>query len=310
MRTRAKGYTRLQGGPKPARRLLRYTPATMNVMTIRSRFFLLALSLAGMLASGWATANDIAREVRAGRDQAASYDGGFLELGLVVEVFSNPLMGLSEEDNGVDIGIALNGEYQWRGLFVEANTESERGLVLGYNLARGERWLLDIIGSNQHDEISEDMDDRLEGLRDRELDFMLGLRSTHYFGSNIFQLEWMRDISDRHEGVAVNASLGKFWQVRNWNVHAILTYRHKSARVMEYYVGVREDEVTDRFSAYSPGAGHISGLEVGITLPLSEKWILRSTAQYFALSDAMSESPLATEDAGGILLTSVTRVFN
>lgn len=277
-------------------------------MRILSRQYGLLILLFFLLPAP-AGATDIAREIRAGSESADLESGGFLELGLAAFYFDIPILGLNEEPDGFGIQVALNGFYEWNGLFVEAMTESERGLILGYNLGGSERWQMDLVLSNQHDEISEDVDDSLEGLRDREFDFMAGVRSTHYFGKSIAQFEFLTDVSDVHNGTIFTASVGRYWQRRNWNFHSILQVKRRSEKVVDYYLGIREDEASDRFPYYKAGGGNEFGFELGLTYPLSEKWVLRSTGQYYHISGELSDSPLATGDDGLMWLTSVARVF-
>lgn len=278
-------------------------------MQLHQQILIGFLWIASSMFASTAYSNDIARDIREGREAAGSADGGFLELGLSAIYYDLPITGMTDGERGVGIGIALNGQYEWRGLFIEAMTESERGLTFGYNFGGTDSWQLDLVLSNQHDEISDEIDDELMGLRARKADFMLGMRSTHYFGKSIAQLAVLGDISDRHHGVVLNAAVGRFWQVRNWNLHSVLQLRHRSAKIVDYYVGIREDEANEQFAAYEADAGNEIGLELGLTYPLNEKWILRSTTQFYWLSSELSDSPLARDNNGLTWLTSVTRVF-
>ncbi len=254
-------------------------------------------------------ASDIARDIREGRGAPQSDDGGYLELGLALAWTKNPIQGLAESEKLLGLSIDINGQYQWKGFFIETISESESGLTLGYNLYAGEHALVDTIVSRLHSEISEDIDDDLDGLRDRDADTMLGLRSTHYYGSNILQVELLGDISNKHKGYIFNASLGKYWQVRNWNLHTILSVRHRSDKLVDYYLGIRGQESTAGFPVYKAGAGNELDLEIGLTYPLKEDWILRATAQYIYLSGELSNSPLAYDNYGIILFNSINYVF-
>ncbi len=107
----------------------------------------------------------------------------------------------------------------------------------------------------------------------------------------------------------VNLSYAKNWQHRNWNFHSLFSLTHRSNKLVDYYLGVREDEVTEVFSLYKAGSGNEFNFEVGLTYPVNENWVLRSTAQYIKLSSDFSESPLAYDDDGAVFLTSLRYVF-
>lgn len=262
------------------------------------------------LSSSMLYAGDISRDIRNGG--VAPQGSYHLELGLAVYYLEYPVLGVAERPYEPGIGVVIDGRFQWRRLFIEAMTENERGLTFGVSVIDNEAWSLDLLASNQHNEISEDLNDELDGLADRETDFMLGLRSTLAFENTLAEVEYATDISDTHNGEIFALSLGKFWQIRNFNLHSQIGFRYTSKDITNYYVGIdpQRDIITERFPAYSVDQGSNEyKFEVGVTYPINEKWVLRSTAQSFYYSDEVMDSPLATNNNYLLLLTSISRVF-
>lgn len=262
------------------------------------------------LSSTMLHAGDIARDIRKGG--SAPQEGYHLELGLAAYYLEYPILGVAERAYEPGLGVVIDGRFQWRRLFVEAMTENERGLTFGVSVLQNETWSLDLLASNQHDEVSEDLNDKLDGLADRKADFMLGLRSTLIFENTMAEIEVATDISDTHHGEFFALSLGKFWQIRNLNLHSQIGFRYSSDEITNYYVGIDPDRdaITERFPSYSVDHGTKEyKFEVGATYPINEKWVLRSTVQSFFFSDEVMNSPLATNNNFLLLLTSISRVF-
>ncbi len=262
------------------------------------------------LSSSLVFSGDIARDIRQGG--VSSQANNHLEIGLGVYYRENQLIGLANGTYGTGIEVLIDGRYQWKQLFVEAITESERGLTFGVSIIDNEKWSLALLASNQHSEISEDEDDQLDGLADRDMDFMLGFRSTVAFESTMAEFEAATDISDTHNGDIFALSFGKFWQYRNLNLHSQIGYRYSTKEVANYYVGVdpERDVITERFPSYSVDTGAKEfKLEVGATYPINENWVFRSTVQSFVFSREVTDSPLATDHNHLLWLTSISRVF-
>jgi outer membrane scaffolding protein for murein synthesis (MipA/OmpV family) len=267
------------------------------------------LALLFICASNTLLAGDIANDVRQGRTHASGADGGYLDLGLAFVVYKSPVKGLYESEKGGGLGFTINGYYEKNGFFIETQAESESGIGLGYNFFSRHDKQFALLFSSKNGEISDDFDDDLEGLRDRKGDFLSGIRSTFYRRNLIAQLELQADFFGVHEGFMLSSSLGKFWQVRNWNFHSILKLNHRSRKLTDYYVGIRNDEANEKFKPYKAGPSNEWGLELGVTYPLNEKWVFRSTAEYIYVDSAIANSPLAFSHNGAGWLTSINRVF-
>lgn len=249
---------------------------------------------------------DISRDVRSAETGPINSDGGFVELGVGLGVSDSPIVG---DDNGLYAGITLGGRYQWRGLFIELAEISSTTLSLGYNAWNSDHWSLDILGSNFTNQIIDEDNTELEGLRERESDFLLGSRATGYYGNYIVQLQVGKDIGETHDGTIAQIEAGRSWQLRNWNLHTLFGYRYHSKEVVNYYLGIAEDESSAILPTYRGKVGAYYSAEVGLTYPLTEHWIFRGTAHYLYLDDELSNSPIITNKHSSEMFASFSYVF-
>lgn len=251
-------------------------------------------------------AADIARDVRVGGVAASSRNGGFLEAGIGLFSSKDPVRG-EEDEQG--IGVLLSGRYQWHGLFIETIEHSVNTLSLGYNLWNNNHWSLDIIGTSINSEIITDDNKALEGLRKRKSDFLFGGRASGYYGNYVFQLQAVEDASGAHGGIITSLEGGRHWQKRNWNFHTLLGIQHHSQQVVNYYLGIRPDEASATLPEYHTGSGSFFTAEIGVTYPISEHWVFRSTAHYAQLSDNLNRSPIISSKHFNHLSTTLSYVF-
>lgn len=249
---------------------------------------------------------DIAHEVRQGSNASLA-----LEIGFGLGVNKVPVVGFVSDDpddprgSAIDLEISLAGRAEWRGFFAEIIAESLSGGALGYSLWESDFFELDFVVTEGFGSFEPNIGE-YSSLDERDSDLLAGLRSSHYFGNKIVQLDLYSDIRDLHGGQIAGIQLGQFWQIRNWNLHAIVGLRYFSAEVLDYYIGISEDESTANIPSYDASGGTLSTLEIGSTLPLNEKWIFKSTAEVHYLPDAIADSPLTN----GRIASSITTSFN
>ncbi len=262
-------------------------------MRSNTRRFIATLALLPLFA-GVAEANDVSRSLRSGQDYSEE-DDSYLELGLsVISQDGLRLKGDQRSFNDdVRITPAINARYQWRGWFVETQLETSAALTLGYSAYSSRDLSLDFILGPRHGSLDSDVSDELAGIDERYGDITAGMRVSGYVSDYLWQVQAWSDIGDTHDGFGGSALVGRNWQLRNWNLHALVGASYSSADTLDYYYGVTPAEASrGALSAYSAGAGVTYSAEVGLTYPLSESWIVRSTVRYGRVSDAIADSPL------------------
>lgn len=273
------------------------------------RFLLPAmLALWAMVAS----AGDIAMDVR--QTNIDSEQGGYFEIGVGYEYSSSigaEADGSSDQSSGGVVN--LGGAYYYRGFFIEAAMETYDGLNLGYQIVANENWSMDLLASSLSGEFNIDDESSAKSadqkLIDRDSLYNgAGIRLTRYLGNTVLQARLVSDIY-KDNGVRASARLGRNWQLRNWNLHGIVSYDYASAKTLEYHVGVSDKEVTERFSAYKPDAGSAMSLELGAAYPVSENIVWNTRLLHTQFSDEISDSPLLVDDQYTVFRTTLNYVF-
>ena len=257
-------------------------------------------------------AADIAGEVRNGEDGPDTSDGGFLEVGVGASLWNHPQVW---NDHKGGYGLIVSGAYRYKGLFVEAINGTADGVNLGYQLWNDDQWAVDLIGINATNGRTNPIEPNLPEtsrnlwLMDRQTALTgAGLRVTRYFDDYIFQFRVLNDIYN-NRGNYGSARLGRSWQYRNWNFHAIGGIEYFDSQFGEHLVGVGADEATRAFPQYSPGSfAQVEG-EVGVTYPMTEHWVFRATIRHTFLPDAVTNSPLYEDNYATSLFTSLNYVF-
>lgn len=278
--------------------------------TLPTQLIRLGLLLAVLTALP-ATAADIARDVRRGATAETRTTENYFELGVAFVMADGPAIR-GEDEEIIRVTPTINGYAEWNGLFIEAFTESYNEVVFGYNAYQGSSWSFDLMMTPQVSEIDEDEYESLTGIEDRDPTLLAGFRANAYFGNTIFQTQVLSDIGNEHDGWSASLLIGRNWQHRNWNFHTIIGAQRQSDKMNNYYYGIRPNEVSERFPLYEAGAGTVYSVEVGVTYPINEKWILRSTLLFADIPDTLLGTPLLEPETernivGFILGTS--RVF-
>jgi outer membrane protein len=258
-------------------------------------------------------AGDLSSDVRKGANNPHAGDSNYLELGFSTYALTSPFYGIPEDAKKGAVTYAasldLNVHLQYKGWFMEGFSQSLEEFTLGYNFANGDRWSLDAVGLEQHPEISKDVSDDLDGIKTREADYMFGLRATGYYEDYIVQLHALTDISEIHYGQVYSLKVARHWQYKNWNFHGIVGASYRSERVADYYLSVKPEDATEKFTTFRAHAGFTQIFELGATYPLSQKWVFRSLVRHIELDNQWTDSPLIVSNGGNALVTSISYVF-
>lgn len=266
------------------------------------------VGLLGLVVSSNVLSADISHTIRNNTEEKASTENYF-ELGLGVAVGLGPSL-TDDNDKWAGAHWIINGSYTWNGLFIEKYGESGDPILLGYNAYESDNWSLDFVLGPKFGGLS--FDDKFKDLDKRNSSTMFGARLTGYIGENIVQLSLKHDISGNSHGTSALALIGRNWQVRNWNFHGLVGFSFFDSRVNDYYYGVSKDEASrSQFTEYSPGANVNFHAEAGVTYPIAENWVFRSTARFGTVSDADMNSPLfeTTRSTSMSFRTSLSYVF-
>nr|WP_028771477.1 MipA/OmpV family protein [Shewanella waksmanii] len=263
------------------------------------------------------SASDIASSVTGGVDNRFA-DGGYFELG--ASVYSvNKFDVRQTEHEAIQPSLLISGIYQYKGAFVEMVHQSQDGINLGFNFWNSENWSLDILaanlksswarpeGVNPEDLIEAQRNDYL--MSEESLYIGAGLRATRYWDDHyVFQYHIVSDYYDG-QGIQSSARLGKSWQVRNWNFHALASLEYASSSLNQQLFGISGDEATARFPEYTPSSSISYGLELGVAYPISESFVFRAMYRMNVLSDEVTDSPFNESGYVSFFNASISYVF-
>jgi outer membrane protein len=103
------------------------------------------------------------------------------------------------------------------------------------------------------------------------------------------------DVSDRHDGYEVDLHFGHTFRQKRWFVEPSLGASYKSAKLNDYYWGVRPEESNIVLPAYTADAGWNTELRLATTYQLTRNWSFVVAAQVERLSDEAAASPLVAQ---------------
>ncbi|MBW8184005.1 MipA/OmpV family protein [Shewanella nanhaiensis] len=289
----------------------------MSNLSHRWPHLLTILLLALTLAPQISRASDIANSV-VGREDNRFVNGGYFELG--ASVYGVNKIDVRQTDHQtIQPSLLISGMYQYKGLFVEMLHQSQDGINLGYNFWNSENWSLDLLVANLQSSWArpEGIDPKMLNEAGRDLYLMseesiyvgAGFRATRYWDDHyVFQYRIVSDYYDG-QGLQSSARLGKSWQVRNWNFHALASVEYASATLNNHLFGVSSDEATTRFPEYHPDSSFHYGMEFGVAYPLSESLVFRAMYRFNVLSDEVTDSPFNQAGHVSFFNASISYVF-
>lgn len=257
-------------------------------------------------------AADIAGEMRNGGEGPETSDGGFLEVGISGRVWTRPQVGPGDK---ASYGVVVSGEYRYKGLFVEAINGTADGVNVGYQLWNDDEWIVDFIGFNGTAGSVGEMDPNLGDtarslwLMDRNTALTgAGLRATRYFDDYILQFRVLNDVY-HSRGNYGSARVGRSWQYRNWNFHAMAGVEFYDSKFAQHVYGVSAVQASNFFPEYRPGAVVTPEFEVGVTYPVNQNWVFRATARHTFLPDAVTDNALYADSSQSQFFASLSYVF-
>ena len=137
----------------------------------------------------------------------------------------------------------------------------------------------------------------IDELHDRNLALLAGFEYGLYLGPMYFGLQALQDISAVHKGQEIRFAASYQKEMQGHRLRASAGVLWKSNAAMDYYYGVRENEVESPALAYEAGAGASYFARVSWSKKLSDHWSLISAAYYRQMSREASDSPLVDKDS-------------
>jgi outer membrane protein len=213
---------------------------------------------------------------------AALVDEGSL-LGAGAMIIESPYRGVDDDVFPAPVLI-----FESRRFFVDKT-------VAGYyfnDKSNPVRW--GVIGSLRLQGYDADDSSDLEGMRDRDMAFDGGLRISWKNEIINMSLEGVTDLSGTHEGQELRLTLDK--ELFDGFLTPKAGIKWQSDDLVDYYYGVKADEVKPGRSEYSADNDLEYMVGVTIGLPLGEKWAAFGDIQCSFLGNEAKDSPIVGDD--------------
>lgn len=221
-------------------------------------------------------------------------NAGYLDIAVGVGIGESVL---KTEDDDAYLNINPRFGYRWDNIFFETGKLGQRGVGLGYNFFESKNWEIDALLHVSHPEISDDDNDALKGIREREGDARLGIRATRYFDNA--QLRFIvspKSVSHGDDGVYAAVWYGKQWRYNDWDLHANLGAEYYSDEILDHFYGTDPLLDGENFAAYKADSGVVLSAQVGASYDITEDWRFEVYANLAKVPDAIADSPLTDED--------------
>ena len=222
---------------------------------------------------------------------------------------SDALTGVLSGSGDAGLGVAWRAE---RSLYRGAGTRFDlvplylyegRHLYLhayriGLKLDRGPDRRFDAFLSHRFEGFPYDrIPDSLAGMAERGPGVDAGLSYQRRGKWGIAYAELLHDVSDASQGSELRVGYDYEWRRGRLLLKPSLMLAQRSARLNDYYYGVRSSEATGLRPAYRPGGGTNAGIGINMQYNLSERWrlLLGLSATHWA--SGVRRSPIVEDRA-------------
>jgi len=136
----------------------------------------------------------------------------------------------------------------------------------------------------------------LDRLHSRDLAGLMGFEYALNIDKFGFAVQALRDVTSVHDGDQVSVALLRHFNVDKHIVGITLGAEWRDSKTLDYFYGVREDEVDDPLHAYELSSDTSYYVKIDWRYRLSEKWEFRSVLHHRVLGDEIKNSPVVSDD--------------
>lgn len=133
-------------------------------------------------------------------------------------------------------------------------------------------------------------------LHKRRMAALGGLEYSATLNDWMLQAQWLQDVSGVHDGQEARLSVARHYYGERQSLSISLGATWQSADLINYYYGIRRDEVALADHAYSADAGISTIARLDWGYRINSRWSLRLTGIYRQLADEIHLSPIVTDD--------------
>lgn len=133
-------------------------------------------------------------------------------------------------------------------------------------------------------------------LESRRFTLYGGLEAFFYTRYGFIKLAYAHDMFNVHNGDTGHLSWNYSTAIEQWVFDLVIRADWKSAKVIQYYYGVRDSENPYWSQQYQASSGWNTGAELTTRYIINEDWNLLMALRYTALAEEIENSPLINED--------------
>lgn len=218
-------------------------------------------------------------------------------------------------------------DVSYKDFFLQTNQRRSNALLggteLGYQLYTANDWQLDIIAkaymqgfdSDSLIEYGGGKQELLAGLRERSTTAGISLRYSRYIENAVLTVDIAAATPGNDEfnknvnGVIVDSFYSYLVPYRNWDIYLGAGLTYFSQNIMDYYIGVSANEVTEIRPEFTAEGGFRTQLEVYAHYPLSTSWSFNTGITQSLFSSNVKKSPIVDTNHTTQVMVGVLYVF-
>ena len=180
---------------------------------------------------------------------------------------------------------------------------------IAYSLTSSGRFRFAVEGQLRFDGYDPDESQALAGLEERDLTLDAGFSVTASDDWGIVTFKVLGDALGVYEGYEISASYQYPIPFKRWTLVPSIGLNLSSAELVEYYYGVKPNEVTDDRTAYSGKSVVNATAGLNAMYKLTNHWEIIGGAEVTFLGDGITGSPIIAEDSEVIAYTALVYRF-
>ena len=219
---------------------------------------------------------------------ATTIHAGTWQVGLPAETSRSPFVGDQRKTEVLPLVNYFGDRFSYLGGEIQYRLGSANG---------GDTYLVGQVRSRQFYSGSSDFDDDLgiEGMRDRDSAFELGLGFKNQTTWGQYVLEGLFDTTSVHEGYELSLNYSYPKQMGRWLIEPALGLQLQSGDLVDYYHGVRDSEAQADLPAYEGdwAINTLASLMAGYTI--NTQLLAIAGMEQITLDTSITDSPIVEE---------------
>lgn len=153
-------------------------------------------------------------------------------------------------------------------------------------------------------------DAQLRGLHSRQMSAMAGVSAEYSAGWGAVAASVKREVSGHGGGVESSLHYSYPIQAGRFTWVPRVGVVHSSARLLDYYYGITDEEAQrSGLAVYEPGSTTSPSLQIAVSTPLGTKWRATGVVANQWFGDAVKDSPMARQGSQSSAFISLMRSF-